>query len=388
MYRLKRKEGLVSLVLLAIGLAALASSVLTASNTLAFIGLGLTFWGALLLYVTNERYVKQTLLSSTTASSLETLNQILSELHYLGPATYLPTQYVSTDDTPKVYIPKNPTARLPPPDVLQQQGDRIFLTTPDALLLIPPGLALTRLFEETLGASFTNVDLTQLRQSLPKLLVEDLELAEALALTVELRDVNKSPTNSPPLNPTHNTLIHVTLTNFIDADICHDVAPLATNTPLHRIGSPIISALACILTKMSGKPVTIEGMTMSADEKTCEVTYGLQETGALVIEVEEMAPLFHRLRLVGFALMAGGALILVVLGLLIWYDITTWGKDIVLILFGSRTGEAMSLGRGIRAIHYLLIGVALLFLGLITFNKKIMQALRQKLQALGLSASW
>jgi len=42
---------------------------------------------------------------------------------------------------------------------------------------------------------------------------------------------------------------------------------------------------------------------------------------------------------------------------------TTLGKDIDLTFFGSRTGEALSLGIGMKVIYWFLIGLALLLLG-------------------------
>lgn len=57
-----------------------------------------------------------------------------------------------------------------------------------------------------------------------------------------------------------------------------------------------------------------------------------------------------------------GAATLIWVGYLAWYDITVWGKDIFLIFFGSRVGEAISLGIGMRLIAYLLIGIEFVLL--------------------------
>ena len=65
-----------------------------------------------------------------------------------------------------------------------------------------------------------------------------------------------------------------------------------------------------------------------------------------------------------------GSLTLALVGQLTWYDMTVWGKDFVLIFFGSRTGENISLGIGMKVIHYFLVGLALLFLGLLTLLRR------------------
>jgi len=69
-------------------------------------------------------------------------------------------------------------------------------------------------------------------------------------------------------------------------------------------------------------------------------------------------------------LAASGSIILAWIGWLTWYDMTSRGKDIALIFFGSRTGEAISLGIGMRVIHYFLISLALLFSGLLIFLRR------------------
>ena len=75
---------------------------------------------------------------------------------------------------------------------------------------------------------------------------------------------------------------------------------------------------------------------------------------------------FSRLlpNLAGLLLVAFGSITLVWVGQLTWHDITVWGKDITLVFFGSRTGENISLGIGMKVIHYFLIGLALLLSGL------------------------
>jgi hypothetical protein len=74
--------------------------------------------------------------------------------------------------------------------------------------------------------------------------------------------------------------------------------------------------------------------------------------------------------LAGLFLVASGSIILAWVGWLTWYDTTAWGKDVSLIFFGSRTGQAISLGIGMKVIHYFLIGLTLLLSGLITFLRR------------------
>ncbi|MEJ2272479.1 MAG: hypothetical protein P8X91_08400 [Candidatus Bathyarchaeota archaeon] len=59
-----------------------------------------------------------------------------------------------------------------------------------------------------------------------------------------------------------------------------------------------------------------------------------------------------------------GWTILVLVGQIIWVDLTYWSKDLTTILFGSRIGEAISFGIGMKLIYYLIIGVFLIFTSL------------------------
>ncbi|MEJ2280917.1 MAG: hypothetical protein P8X97_03245 [Candidatus Bathyarchaeota archaeon] len=59
-----------------------------------------------------------------------------------------------------------------------------------------------------------------------------------------------------------------------------------------------------------------------------------------------------------------GWIILVLVGQIIWVDLTYWGKDLSITLLGSRVGEAISLGIGMKLIYYLIIGLCLIFTSL------------------------
>ena len=72
-------------------------------------------------------------------------------------------------------------------------------------------------------------------------------------------------------------------------------------------------------------------------------------------------------QLIVLTLFASGALVLAWVGSLTWADISIWNKDFGTIFFGSRTGEAISLGIGMTLIHYVLIGASLLAAGLVLF---------------------
>jgi hypothetical protein len=67
------------------------------------------------------------------------------------------------------------------------------------------------------------------------------------------------------------------------------------------------------------------------------------------------------------SLVTAATLILAWVGWITWYDISVWSKDIGTIFFGSRTGEAISLGIGMKLGYYFLIGLSLLAAGVVLF---------------------
>lgn len=361
------KISLVGLLLLVLGLIVMIISIVYESSILAFIGLGLTFWGPLLLYISPQKYVKQTLLDSTIIPSLANLDQVLTELKYQGKAIYLPPKYLKGFETSKIFIPMNKNTNLPTPEEIQQQEDKIFLNNPKAALISPPGLSLSKLFEKTLGTSFTKVDLEYLQQSLPKLFIEDLEIAEDLEIQKKYDKVSAKITGRA-----HYDIIHVKIRNSVFKDVCKETKKLSYI--FGAIGCPICSAIACALAKASGKPIFIEMVRMSDDGKIIEANFRLLEP----IESEEPTePLLAKalksrfdrnlLNLGGLLLTGFGSIILGWVGWLTWYDVTRWSKDVALVFFGSRTGDAIGLGIGMKVIYYFLIGLALFLSGLLTF---------------------
>jgi len=266
---------LVSWFLLALGLTALAFSIIYTSSILAFIGLGLTFWGALTLYITTEEYVKQTLLDHTITPSLVALNQILTELKYQGKPIYLPPKYLKDFETTKIYIPKNTNTNLPTPEEIQQQENKTFLKNPEAALIIPPGLSLSKLFEKTLGTTFTKVDLEYLQQNLPKLFIENLEIAENLEIQTKPTRVAQKVADSISVIQPKNDTIQVKITNSIYDGVCKEARTLTHICG--SIGCPICSSIACAIAKASGKPVTIEKTESTEDGKVIEAYYRIIE---------------------------------------------------------------------------------------------------------------
>ena len=240
----------ICLILISGGLVALAFSINYASSILAFTGLGLVFWGGLLLYISPSDYVKSELLT-LVLSSLTNIDRVIKEKKLEGKGIYLPPKYLKDPESSIVFIPSKRESVLPRPEEIHEEN--LFSKNPEGLYLTPPGLSLSQLFEKTLGTTFTRTDLEFLQKKLPKLLIEDLEIAEDLNIQTE------------------DDIITVELAGNIFADVCQESAKLER---IHEsIGCPLCSAIACALAKATGRPVTIEKEEQSKGRRTNKIQY-------------------------------------------------------------------------------------------------------------------
>jgi hypothetical protein len=247
---------LVCSALLSAGVIALAFSINSTSLILAFIGLGLIFWGAILFYIRPEKYVKETLFVNTTLSSLVNLEQMLTELVYQGKGVYLPPKYLKDFESSKIYLSAQDSMKLPPLKQTRDQENRIFLKDSGALIT-PPGMELSRLFEKTLGTSFMKVNLQYLEQNMPKLLIEDLEIAQKVEIKTE------------------NSRVHVRMESAIFKNLWKQAVKL--RNVWCSLGDPLVSAIACALAKVTGKPVIVEKNQISNEGQTLDIEYCILE---------------------------------------------------------------------------------------------------------------
>jgi len=246
---------MVASTILILGLISLAASAFYASSILAFIGLGLTFWGALLLYITPTRYVKLDLLNAIAPSTLANIEKILTSSKLNEKGIYLPPKYLRDFESSLVFIPSKNNKTLPRPEEIDEE--KLYSKNPEGMFLTPPGIALSKLFEEELGTSFTKTDLNYIQNNLPKLLIEDMEIAENVEVITE------------------NNMIIVEVTNHIFNEICEETRKLQKTH--EAMGCPLSSAIACALAKATGKPITILKEEKTQDGKTTKIQYRILE---------------------------------------------------------------------------------------------------------------
>ncbi len=256
LWKYKRKpSGTVGYILLLLGTIALVLSILYTSSILAFIGLALTLWGPLLLYIKPTRYVKASLLDPTAMALLTTIDRVIADFNCKGKPIYLPPRSLKEFKAGKVFIPLKKELIIPPAEEVTEE--RVFLKNPRGICVTSPGIGLTNLYEDELGTDFTRVDLEYLEANLPQLFTEGLEMAKEFEIN------------------TQGDLIHVKVNDHIYKDLCDQARRLPNICS--ALGCPLCSSIATALTRATKKPVIIENNKPSPDGKTIEIYYRILE---------------------------------------------------------------------------------------------------------------
>jgi hypothetical protein len=227
-----------SLVLLIIGAIALTSSTILESSALALVGLGLIFWGLIFLYIRKDEYVKKEVFELSISSTMVSLNQMIPEAGYKGKAVYLPPKYFKSPQTQKIYISIQKSSDLPTPEQLQQNESKMSFGSSLGMLLTPPGLDLFNFFEKKLETNLITADLRYLIDNFPKLFVEKLEIAKNFEMMI------------------NGDNIQVKMKNSIFKSSSKDVSGQSSGSSI--LFSPISSALAIAIVKVTSKPISIE----------------------------------------------------------------------------------------------------------------------------------
>jgi hypothetical protein len=238
----QRSSAIIISILAGIGIASLISSVLLTSTVLAFMGLGLTFWAGILLYIRPNRYVRSDLIDSAALPPLEAIDRVMTALGCTEKGVYIPT---GNPDKTVVFVPSRPLTSLPRAETIAKET---LAKDPNGLIILPPGYALANLIEDQLGVEFKQLPLEKLSGRLSKLLIEDLEVVQDFDMQVD-RDI-----------------VRFKLVESIYSELCSQLR--ATTRLSFSLGCPICSAMACIVAQSYGKPVALEESMSSEDGRT------------------------------------------------------------------------------------------------------------------------
>jgi len=249
-------SGKIGLAFVIPGVLSLIFSILKESQILAFIGLGLTFWGALFLFIKPVRYVRSELLYSASLSSYLTLDRIIKDLKFKGKSYYIPPypkdvylpEYLRGLKEMKVFISADKGSSIP--SIEEMAKNKFLLKNPKGICVAPPGLGLLTQIERELRKDLTKLDLNSLCENLPKVLTEDLRVAKEMEIKTEKNGV------------------YIKISDSTYSDLYSKERNLKS---VHLLGCPLVSAIICATAKATGKIVTIDKDKFSPDNKTVEV---------------------------------------------------------------------------------------------------------------------
>lgn len=246
------------MLLIVIGVLALAYSMAVDLLVAAFIGLGLLFWGVVFSLARTGRYVESALLDGTAKSAYSTFDRVINDLKFNGQGYYIPPypqdaalpEYLGALREPVVFISDSYEGKLSVDELaagrfLSQKTNGVFLTS--------PGSELMAQMERRLHVDFSKMQMREIVQFVPKALTETLSLAKSASLTLVQDGVIFKATgiSYPSLYRSQPPMKSVSL-----------------------LGCPAVSAVASILAKSTGKTVVIKEQVLSPANCGVSTTFG------------------------------------------------------------------------------------------------------------------
>lgn len=227
---------------LAAGVVLLVFSMLLEMQIAAFIGLGLTFWGAVLALTRNGKYVESSLLDSSARSTYTTVDRMINDLKYTGQGYYIPAypkdvflpEYLKNLKEAVVFVSESFNGK---PSIDELASGKFISAQTRGFFITSPGSGIMTQIEKELRIDLSKINLTELSEILPKCLTESLNLARNAEMAL-------LPTGA----------------SFKATGIVYDSLynPESKPKSVDMLGCPLVSSVACALAKASGKTVVIK----------------------------------------------------------------------------------------------------------------------------------
>jgi hypothetical protein len=252
----------IALLLLAVGVDLLILSVFSASQILAFIGLSLTFWGALFILITPQKHVEGSFLVTSTLPAYMTIDRMLKDLKPKNEAYNIPSyprdvylpEYLKGLKEMVTYIPSENATGMAPIEELAK--GKFLIENPKGLLIVPPGISILDRIEQKRNIDLTKIPLSELDETLPRLLSE-------LYLTKEI----KMTTNENEVTLQINDSFYKNL-----------YSQEYSLKSINLLGCPLVSAAACAIAKSTGKPTMIQKIETTPNGQTTTVTFKIVQS--------------------------------------------------------------------------------------------------------------
>ncbi len=231
--------------LIVAGCSLLFLSYLTDSIILTFIGLGLTLWGVLLLYVTQSRYVPDEIVSAIPFSLVKSIDTLVRSHGCNGRTIILHPKTLKGMEQGYIFIPAEDEDKVPTNE--QLLSEKLIQDNPKGILIPSPSQSLASFFETKLNVNFATTDLGYLQEKMPSLLVDTLRIADDVSLE----------------KGSDSKIFTLRIQGGPWIDVCKRIG---TDTQIgNHMGCPMCGAFGLILSKVSAKPIKIKQTTTSDD---------------------------------------------------------------------------------------------------------------------------
>jgi hypothetical protein len=260
--KLKRKVnrsnlGRIIVLLLLLGILSLIFSINYESRIWTLIGLGLIFWGVFFLLAQPAASGDSGLLCNTVISAYLTIERLINEFNHKGQSYYMPPYprdvylpgYLKNLKDAVVFISSEEDSTMPSLEELAK--GKFIAADSKGVLVTPPGLGILTQIEEEFQIDFAKIGLTELCEILPLVILRDLNLAKGMAM-----ELNEDHVSLKIVDSLYKNLYNTRSLKSMDI-----------------LGCPIGSAVACALSKTSGRSVTILKQQVSPDGSAIEVIY-------------------------------------------------------------------------------------------------------------------
>jgi hypothetical protein len=234
---------LACIVLFSTGSISLILSYMYTSTILTFIGLGLMLWGVMTLNISRTRYVHEEAVYGISVSTIKSLDAILAALSNTGSLIFFHPRHLKGLKQGYIFLSYDGMLRIPREEELAKE--KIFYDDPKGALLVAPNQGIVDILEKKLNVNFATADLVYLQRTIPRMLVDDLRIVDDFSI---LSDDNEKK---------H---VRIQISGKRVADVCE---LLSKETKLgSKLGCPICSLSALIVSKVFGKPVVIRESTV------------------------------------------------------------------------------------------------------------------------------
>ncbi|MDQ3808364.1 MAG: hypothetical protein M3298_09390 [Thermoproteota archaeon] len=234
-----------------IGAVCLTISYLSSSVILTFIGLGLTLWGLLLLYISQPSSIPRKVFDALSFSMLKSINAIVDELYHGDTVVHFYRANRNGLAQGYIYFTNRPNGAVRNYEQLNSQ--EISQNDLNGTFILSPSQGLLDLFEKELNVNFAKIDFPFLERTLPDMLVEELKIVDYFLI--------ESNDDTFAIRFSGEPSVHL-------CKLINEKSKVG-----YRIGCPVCGMLALALSKSTGRPIRIKQTITEGDGSNIKTVY-------------------------------------------------------------------------------------------------------------------